>query len=118
MVGLGIALPLNFPSLDAQAERLKAHAADALQMVLVMMAAAVLLGVLSGAKMSDGMALALIDIMPAGSAQYLHVIVGFFGVPPGDDLLTGRLLFRPAAGDQGRGRCRGCPPSRPWPGPC
>ncbi|QGA50345.1 MULTISPECIES: CitMHS family transporter [Pseudomonas] len=90
MVGLGIALPLNFPSLDAQAERLKAHAADALQMVLVMMAAAVLLGVLSGAKMSDGMALALIDIMPAGSAQYLHVIVGFFGVPLG-------MIFSPDA---------------------
>ena len=90
MVGLGIALPLNFPSLDAQAERLKAHASDALQMVLVMMAAAVLLGVLSGAKMSDGMALALIDIMPAGSAQYLHVIVGFFGVPLG-------MIFSPDA---------------------
>lgn len=90
MVGLGIALPLNFPSLDAQAERLKAHASDALQMVLVMMAAAVLLGVLSGAKMSDGMALALIDILPAGAAQYLHVIVGFFGVPLG-------MIFSPDA---------------------
>lgn len=90
MVGLGIALPLNFPSLDAQAERLKAHASDALQMVLVMMAAAVLLGVLSGAKMSDGMALALIDFLPDGSAQYLHVIVGFFGVPLG-------MIFSPDA---------------------
>ncbi|MNE69453.1 Citrate transporter [compost metagenome] len=59
-------------------------------MVLLMMAAAVLLGVLSGAKMSDGMALALIDIMPAGSAQYLHVIVGFFGVPLG-------MIFSPDA---------------------
>lgn len=90
MVGLGIALPLNFPSLDAQAERLKAHASDVLQMVLVMMAAAVLLGVLSGAKMSDGMALALIDFLPGGSAQYLHVIVGFFGVPLG-------MIFSPDA---------------------
>ena len=90
MVGLGIALPLNFPSLDTQAERLKAHASDALQMVLVMMAAAVLLGVLSGAKRSDGMALALIDFLPGGSAQYLHVIVGFFGVPLG-------MIFSPDA---------------------
>lgn len=90
MVGLGIALPLNFTSLDAQAERLKAHASDALQMVLVMMAAAVLLGTLSGAKMSDGMALALIDILPAGSAQFLHVIIGAFGVPLG-------MIFSPDA---------------------
>ncbi len=82
MVGLGIALPLNFPSLDAQCRTPRRHAADALQMVLVMMAAAVLLGVLSGAKMSDGMALALIDIMPAGSAQYLHVIVPVSSASP------------------------------------
>lgn len=90
MVGLGIALPLNFSSLDEQAGRLRAHAADALQMVLVMMAAAVLLGVLSGTKMSDGMALALIDVLPAGSAQYLHLIIGAFGVPLG-------MIFSPDA---------------------
>jgi CitMHS family citrate-Mg2+:H+ or citrate-Ca2+:H+ symporter len=36
------------------------------------------------------MALALIDILPAGSAQYLHVIVGFFGVPLG-------MIFSPDA---------------------
>ncbi|MFC0708613.1 CitMHS family transporter [Azorhizophilus paspali] len=90
MVGLGIALPLNFASLEAQAERIKAHAADALQMVMVMMAAAVLLGVLAGAGISDGMAQALIDILPAGSAQYLHLIVGGLGVPLG-------MIFSPDA---------------------
>ena len=90
MVGLGIALPLNFSSLEAQTDRIKAHAADALQMVLVMMAAGVLLGVLSGAKMSDGMALALIDALPSGSAQYLHLIIGAFGVPLG-------MIFSPDA---------------------
>ncbi|WP_010483184.1 CitMHS family transporter [Pseudomonas sp. S9] len=90
MVGLGIALPLNFPDLNLQTERIKAHAADALQMSLVMMAAAVLLGVLSGAKMSDAMALSIIDILPHGSAQYLHVLVGFFGVPLG-------MIFSPDA---------------------
>lgn len=90
MVGLGIALPLNFPALDTQSDRIKAHAADALQMVLVMMAAGVLLGVLSGAKMSDGMALAVIDVLPAGAAQYLHLIIGAFGVPLG-------MIFSPDA---------------------
>ncbi|GGK00500.1 CitMHS family transporter [Pseudomonas matsuisoli] len=90
MVGVAIALPLNFPSLDQQGERLKAHAGDAMQMTLVMFAAGILLGVLSGAKMSEGMALAMIDVLPAGSAQYLHVIVGAFGVPLG-------MLFSPDA---------------------
>ncbi|WP_462381431.1 CitMHS family transporter [Pseudomonas sp. Marseille-QA0892] len=90
MIGLAIALPLNFRSLDQQAERLKAHANDAMQMTLVMFAAGILLGVLSGAKMSEGMALALIDFLPAGAAQYLHLIVGAFGVPLG-------MLFSPDA---------------------
>lgn len=90
MVGLGIALPLNFPALEAQTDRIKAHAADALQMVLVMMAAGVLLGVLSGAKISDGMALAVIDVLPAGAAQYLHLIIGAVGVPLG-------MIFSPDA---------------------
>ncbi|WP_434136825.1 citrate transporter (plasmid) [Pseudomonas luteola] len=90
MVGLGLALPLNFTSLESQTERIKAHAADALQMVLVMMAAGVLLGVLAGAKMSDGMAMALIDTLPAGAAQYLHLIIGAFGVPLG-------MIFSPDA---------------------
>jgi len=41
-------------------------------------------------KLSDGMALALIDILLAGSAQFLHVIVGAFGVPLG-------MIFSPDA---------------------
>jgi CitMHS family citrate-Mg2+:H+ or citrate-Ca2+:H+ symporter len=90
MLGLAIALPLNFSSLDQQADRLKAHASDAMQMTLVMFAAGILLGVLAGTKMSEGMAFAMIDLLPAGSAQYLHVVIGAFGVPLG-------MLFSPDA---------------------
>lgn len=90
MVGLGIALLLNYPRPDEQGRQLARHANDALQMALVMLAAGILLGILAGAGMSDGMAAALIALLPAGSAGVLHLIVGFFGVPLG-------MLFSPDA---------------------
>ncbi|WP_110656577.1 CitMHS family transporter [Salinicola halimionae] len=90
MVGLGIALLLNYPRPEAQGKELARHANDALQMALVMLTAGILLGILAGAGMSEGMATALIDLLPAGSAGVLHLIVGFFGVPLG-------MLFSPDA---------------------
>ncbi len=90
MVGLGIALLLNYPSLDDQNKALRAHATDAMQMALVMLAAGILLGVLAGAGMSDGMAHWMINILPEGSANWIHVIIGAFGVPLG-------MLFSPDA---------------------
>lgn len=90
MVGLGIALLLNYSSLDDQNKALRAHATDAMQMALVMLAAGILLGVLAGAGMSDGMAHWMINILPEGSANWIHVITGAFGVPLG-------MLFSPDA---------------------
>ena len=90
MVGLGLALLLNYPDPGAQVQRIAAHANDALQMALVVLAAGVLLGILAGTEMSSGMAHTLIDVLPAGSASMLHLILGAFGVPLG-------MLFSPDA---------------------
>lgn len=90
MVGLGLALVLNYPSLSEQNAAVMRHASDALQMALVMLAAGILLGVLSGAGMSNGMAHWMINGLPEGSASWLHVIIGAFGVPLG-------MLFSPDA---------------------
>lgn len=90
MVGLGLALVLNYPSLNEQNAAVMRHASDALQMALVMLAAGILLGVLSGSGMSTGMAHWMINVLPEGSASWLHVIIGAFGVPLG-------MLFSPDA---------------------
>ncbi|WP_296229482.1 CitMHS family transporter [uncultured Pseudomonas sp.] len=90
MVGLGVALVLNYQSLAEQNQAVLRHASDAMQMALVMLAAGILLGVLSGAGMSDGMAHWMINVLPEGSANWLHVIIGAFGVPLG-------MLFSPDA---------------------
>lgn len=81
MIGLAVALVLNFPSLKDQADAVARHASDALSMALVMLAAGVLLGILAGTGMSDGMAHRLLDLLPGGAVSSLHIIVGVLGVP-------------------------------------
>ena len=86
MIGVAIALVINFPNVDEQMNRLKAHAPNALMMAAVIIAAGMFLGVLEETGMLKSIALNLIKIIPDAVGQYLHIIVGFFGVPL--DLLT------------------------------
>ena len=86
MVGVAIALVINFPNVDEQMNRLKAHAPNALMMAAVIIAAGMFLGVLEETGMLKSIALNFIKIIPDTVGPYLHIIVGFFGVPL--DLLT------------------------------
>ncbi|MCI2950457.1 MULTISPECIES: CitMHS family transporter [Staphylococcus] len=86
MVGVAIALVINFPNVDEQMNRLKAHAPNALMMAAVIIAAGMFLGVLEETGMLKSIALNFIKIIPDAVGPYLHIIVGFFGVPL--DLLT------------------------------
>jgi CitMHS family citrate-Mg2+:H+ or citrate-Ca2+:H+ symporter len=86
MIGVAIALIVNFPDVDEQMNRLKAHAPNALMMAAVIIAAGMFLGVLNETGMLKAIALTLIHIIPSSVGPYLHVIVGIFGVPL--DLLT------------------------------
>lgn len=65
---------------------MKAHAPNALMMASVIIAAAVFLGVLNESGMLENIALAMLQIIPESVGQYLHLIVGVFGVPL--DMLT------------------------------
>lgn len=86
MLGVAIALPLNFRSVQDQMGRVKAHAPSALMMAAVILAAGVFLGVLDESGMLESIAIFMVSILPAFLGPYLHVIVGVMGVPL--DLLT------------------------------
>ncbi|OAV52017.1 CitMHS family transporter [Enteractinococcus helveticum] len=86
VLGVAILLPMNFNSAKLQIDRMKAHAPNALMMAAVIIAAAVFLGVLNESGMLENVALAMLQIIPESVGQYLHLIVGFFGVPL--DMLT------------------------------
>ncbi|ASE36896.1 CitMHS family transporter [Staphylococcus pettenkoferi] len=86
LIGTAIALIVNYSSVDEQMDRLKAHAPNALMMAAVIIAAGMFLGVLNETGMLKSIAVNFIKIIPDAVGPYLHVIVGFFGVPL--DLLT------------------------------
>lgn len=81
MIGVSIALPLNYPDMKDQMERIKDHAPNALLMAAIILAAGSFLGILEGTLMLDSVANDLVTILPAFVIPYLHLIIGFFGVP-------------------------------------
>ena len=85
MIGVSLALVINFKSVDEQMERLRAHAPNALMMAAVICSRYVL-GVLNETGMLKAIATDLIKVIPAEVGPYLHIIVGLLGVPL--DLLT------------------------------
>lgn len=81
MIGAAIALLVNYPSLKDQAERLSSHANAVIAVVSMVLAAAVLTGILSGTGMVDAMARWLVDIIPTTWGPYLAVITGVLSMP-------------------------------------
>jgi CitMHS family citrate-Mg2+:H+ or citrate-Ca2+:H+ symporter len=81
MIGLSIALPLNYPNIKQQSDRIKAHAPSALTMATIILAAGSFLGILTETGMLDSIAGNLVTIIPDFIATYLHLVIGFFGVP-------------------------------------
>jgi len=81
MIGVSIALPLNYRSVDAQMERIKDHAPNALLMAAIILAAGSFLGILNGTNMLDSIATDLVKILPVFILPYIHIIIGVFGVP-------------------------------------
>lgn len=81
MIGLSIALPINYPNVKVQMDRIKAHAPSALMMASIILAAGSFLGILTGTNMLDAISTDLVKILPAFLVPYLHIIIGVFGVP-------------------------------------
>lgn len=81
MIGVSIALPINFPKVKDQMERIKAHAPGGIMMATIILAAGSFLGILNGTNMLTSIATDLVTVLPGFVAPYLHVIIGVFGVP-------------------------------------
>ena len=81
MIGVAIALPVNFRTIQLQNECIKRHAPNALSMASIILAAGVFLGVLNGTGMLTSIAQDLINIMPEFMGRYIHLIICFLGLP-------------------------------------
>ncbi|SHH15483.1 CitMHS family transporter [Virgibacillus chiguensis] len=81
MIGVSLALPLNYPNMEDQMDRIRAHAPNALMMATIILAAGTFLGILTGTGMLNAIAEDVVKVIPAFIAPYIHLIIGFFGVP-------------------------------------
>jgi CitMHS family citrate-Mg2+:H+ or citrate-Ca2+:H+ symporter len=81
MVGAAIALLVNFPKVKDQGAQLIAHAPSIVAVVSMVMAAAVLTGVLNGTGMVKAMSEWLVAIIPADMGPLMAIITGVLSIP-------------------------------------
>lgn len=81
MIGLSVALMINYPGVDAQMQRISAHAGSALTMGAIILAAGSFLGVLEGSGMLSAIAGDLVNVLPQGLIPSLHIVLGILGLP-------------------------------------
>jgi len=81
MVALAIGLMVNYPSQKMQAERIKAHATDALTMAFTALASGVLIGIMGKSPMLDAMTQMVLSAMPESMAPHLHILFAAINSP-------------------------------------
>lgn len=84
MVGFGLALSVNYPSLEAQKERIVSHAPNVVMIILLVLSASVFTGIFTGTGMVAAMGDVLLTIIPDSMGPYFGFIVA---------LLSGPLTF-------------------------
>ena len=81
IIGFSVAMLINYPSQIEQKSRLQEHAANVFFVSVMIFAAGVFSGILTGTKMIDAMAQALVTLIPAEHATYLPALVGVTSMP-------------------------------------
>lgn len=81
LIGLSVALLVNYSNARAQMAAISAHAPSAITMAAIIFAAGSFLGVLDESGMLAAIAKDIAIVLPREIAPYLHLIVGAAGVP-------------------------------------
>lgn len=81
MTAFAIALLVNYPKPQDQQERLVGHAGNVVMVITMIFAAGIFTGILTGTKMIEAMATALVSIIPDALAGYLPLLVAITSMP-------------------------------------
>src|SRR5258706_10760226 len=81
MLGLAIALVVNYPRLQDQRARIAAHAPNVLPIVLLIFGAGVFTGILNGTGMLDAMAKGSVAAMPPALGPWLAPMTALLSAP-------------------------------------
>ncbi len=81
MLGTSLALIINYPKLKEQQVRIATHAANALPVIVMVFAAGIFMGIMSGTKMVDAMANSLVSVIPPSMGPHLALITALASLP-------------------------------------
>jgi citrate-Mg2+:H+ or citrate-Ca2+:H+ symporter, CitMHS family len=81
MLGVVIALVVNYPDVREQRARIDAHARAALLMAGILFAAGAFTGIMSGTGMLRAMAQAVVAHVPPGAGRHIPVTLGLLSMP-------------------------------------
>jgi len=81
MVGVVLALQINYPDLQSQRGRIDAHAKAALMMAGVLLSAGAFTGIMRESGMLTAMAKAAVAFAPQGWGAHLPVVLGVISMP-------------------------------------
>lgn len=81
LVGTGLALMINYPDLKAQSKRIGDNAGDAVQVVLLVFAAGVFMGLFQGTGMATALTQSIVKVIPEQLAGFWSLIIAIISVP-------------------------------------
>ncbi|MFS2173509.1 CitMHS family transporter [Priestia megaterium] len=81
LIAVVIAMFINYPTIEQQKDRIKAHGGNALMVLLVVFAGGAFTGILSGTKMIDSIAGNLVSILPESWGHFFPVIISLVSIP-------------------------------------
>ena len=81
MIAFAIAIMINDPSVSEQKQILATHAANAMAVALLIFAAGIFTGILSGTRMVDAMAETVVQHVPDALGPYLSIVTGLLSIP-------------------------------------
>ncbi|WP_300758890.1 citrate:proton symporter [Janthinobacterium sp.] len=81
MIGVVLALMINYPNADMQRARIDAHAKAALLMASILFAAGVFTGIMGKSGMLSAMAKTAVGFMPPAMAAHIPAVLGLLSMP-------------------------------------
>ena len=81
MLGLVLALTINYPRVDDQLRRIEAHAKPALMLGSILLGAGAFVGIMKNTGIITAMAQALVAVIPPGMEQHVPFVLGLVSMP-------------------------------------
>jgi CitMHS family citrate-Mg2+:H+ or citrate-Ca2+:H+ symporter len=80
-IGVALALIINYPKLKTQRELIELHAGNAIQVIVMVLAAGIFMGILTESGMAKAIALNLASIVPESFGSHWALVTAIISIP-------------------------------------